>query len=534
VTVLDVLDAAAVRRWSRSAVERLGEHRAEIDAINVFPVPDSDTGRNMLLTLRAAEQTLDELDHSDVALEAATALAALSAGAARGAIGNSGFLLSQILRGLADSACRTERCDAAALVAGLDAGARFARDAVVTPVDGTILTVARAAADAAAAADSTLSDVVLAAVSGADTALQRTPEQLPELAEAGVVDAGGWGLVLVLDALAGAVADIRPVLAKVRLPAQPVRRRSGGVAASGANASFEVQYLLDAPASRIERVRTQLAGLGNSVAVVGAGSDAWKVHAHVNDVGAAIETGLAAGRVHQISVVPLDTSDSAPRSLPESRLLVAVSPGRGTSHLFEREGVAVIERAAGTPSADDVLAGVPDDVRQLVLLVGPTFPVVAAKDAAERLRERQLQVSLVPIRSPVQGLAAIAVHDATRRFDDDVVAMAEAAGATRFAEVTLAETAALTAVGLCQPGDVLGLIDGDVVQIGHSVLAVGFDLLDRLLGIGAELITLLVGAPLPDQAAELLDSHVRRRSPLTDVAIYPAGAADALLIIGAE
>jgi DAK2 domain fusion protein YloV len=530
VTVLDVLDAAAVGRWSRSAVDRLGKHRAEIDALNVFPVADSDTGRNMLLTLRAAERTLAEANGSDVALEASAALAALWAGASRGAIGNSGFLLSQILRGLAESARRSPRCDATALVAGLDAGARFAREAVVTPVDGTILTVARAAADAAAAADRTVPDVLLAAVSAADVALQHTPEQLPALAEAGVVDAGGRGLVLVLDALAAAVGGAVPALAPVQLP-----RHAASRASDPAAARFEVQYLLDAPAHEVDRVRATLAELGDSVAVVGAGRDAWKVHAHVDDVGAAIEAGVVAGRPHEISVVPLEPAAPSPidASAP-ARLLVAVAPGRGLAQLFEREGVAVVDALPGAVSVDDITAAVPNHVQQIVVLVGPAFPARVADAAAARLRKRQRQVSVVPIRSAVQGLAAIAVHDPTRRFDDDVVTMAEAAAATRFAEVTLADTAALTAVGLCQPGDVLGLIEGDIVQIGHSVLAVTFELLDRLLAVGAELLTLLVGANLPDQAAELFESHVRRRSQFTEVAVYQAGQPDPLLIVGAE
>jgi DAK2 domain fusion protein YloV len=527
VTVLDVLDAPAVRRWSRAAVDRLDAHRAEIDALNVFPVPDSDTGRNMLLTLRSADQALTGIDAD---LPVSAALAALSAGAARGAIGNSGFLLSQILRGLADSASRARRCDAAVLAAGLDEGAALARSAVVTPVDGTILTVARAAADAASAApDGGLAAVLGAAVAAADEALQRTPEQLPELAEAGVVDAGGRGLVLVLDALAAAVTGSGRQLTDVRLPSKPLRESVRPAA------QFEVQYLLDAPAGEVERLCTVLDGLGDSVAVVGAGRDAWKVHVHAGDVGAVIEAGLGVGRLQQISVVALDTrvpDEIAGRSgeAGTARVVVAVAPGAGVTHLLEREGVQVVDE----PAADEIARSLPDGVCEVVLLAGAIAAQSVADRVASDLRHRELRVSVVPIRSPVQALAAVAVHDRARRFDDDVVAMAEAAAATRYAEVTVAETAALTAVGLCQPGDVLGLIDGDVVEIGHSVLAVTFDLLDRLLSIGAELVTVLTGTGFPDQAGSLLESHVRTRSPLTDVAVYSGGQPDHPVIIGAE
>jgi hypothetical protein len=134
----------------------------------------------------------------------------------------------------------------------------------------------------------------------------------------------------------------------------------------------------------------------------------------------------------------------------------------------------------------------------------------------------------------VQGLAAIAVHDPGRRFDDDVVAMAEAAAATRYAELCFAADEALTAVGICQPGDVLGLIDGEVVEIGRGLLAVAFVLVDRLLGVGAELMTIIVGAEAPPRAGELIEAHVRGRSPLTDVTVYEGGQPDHPVIIGVE
>jgi dihydroxyacetone kinase-like predicted kinase len=141
---------------------------------------------------------------------------------------------------------------------------------------------------------------------------------------------------------------------------------------------------------------------------------------------------------------------------------------------------------------------------------------------------------VVPTRSPVQGLAAIAVHDPARRFDDDVVAMAEAAAATRFAELCVAGEEALTAVGRCVPGDVLGLIDGEVVEVGRGLLAEAFGLVDRLLGVGAELMTVIVGAEAPTRVGELIEEYVRSRSPLTDVTVYSGGQPDQPVIIGVE
>jgi DAK2 domain fusion protein YloV len=524
--VLDALDADGVRRWSRIAVDLLDAHRQEIDALNVYPVPDSDTGSNLVTTMRAADAALSAVAPDS----AAAALAVLATGAAQGALGNSGFIVSQILRGFADS---TERdLDTTAVQIGLDRGATLARTAVVVPVEGTILTVARAAADAAAGP--TLGDIVVNAVTGADAALQRTTGQLADLARAGVVDAGGRGRVLLLEALARVVTGKETELVPVYVPSPAARAHAQEDHGSG-GFGFEVQYLLDAPEPQIARLRDALAAVGDSVAVVAVGDDAWKVHAHVDDVGAAIEAGLEAGRPRQISVVRF-ADQMTEHHEHGTATIVAIAPGRGFAHLFEAEGVLVVEGADGAaPTAEDVVTAQRGaDAHELVLLPDATGAREVAEAAAAQLRDCGCRVAVVPIKSPVQCLAAIAVHDAGRRFDDDVVAMAEAAAATRHAEVTIARDEALTAVGICAPGDVLGLIDGEVVAIGQGLLAVAFNLVDRLLGVGAELMTVLVGEDAPTGAGEQIEAHVRRRAPLTDVTVYRGGRTDHPVIIGVE
>jgi len=527
VDVLESLDADAVRRWSRAAVESLDAHRAEIDELNVFPVADSDTGTNLSMTMRAAATALA----ADGAGDAAGALRILARGAVLGARGNSGVIVSQLLRGIAQAAAGAPSCDALVLRTGLLLGADQARDAVAQPVEGTILTVARAAADAAAGS-TTLLEVTRCAAAAADEALQRTPEQLPELARAGVVDAGGRGLVLLLDALARTVSGedgAPPEL--VRAPRTAQQLRSARETGSG-EFDFEVQYLLEAGGDSVAALRGKLSGLGDSAAVVGTGEGVWNVHVHVNDVGAAIQAGVEAGRPFDITVVRF--ADQAAASLGTA--VVAVAPGQGLAHLFEAEGVWVVDGDHGaSPSAVEVLAAVrATGAAQVVLLPNASAAAAIAEAAAEQARALGIRATVVPTRSPVQGLAAVAVHDAARRFDDDVVAMAEAAAATRFAEITIAQRESLTSVGLCQRGDVLGLIDGEVVEIGRGLVSVAFALIDRLLGVGAELMTVLVGGGAPTGVGELLVRHVRERAPYTDVTVYPGGQPGYPLIIGVE
>ena len=526
VQVLEVLDAAAIRRWSSGALEAMRAHQSEIDALNVFPVPDGDTGTNMALTLLAAHDGLRDSD----AASAAAALSALAEAAVLGAQGNSGVILSAVLRGLAEPTAGAEHVDGTLLARGLDLGAEHAWASVGDPVDGTILSACRAAAEAAAG-QADLAATVRAAVDSARVAVERSTSQLAVLAEAGVVDAGAQGLLLVLDALEQVVtgagsrlpsAAVRPIAGRDRMP-QTVRE------SGSAEFDFEVQYLLDTADGSVDALREALGDLGDSVVVVGTGTGTWNVHAHVNDVGAAIEAGMAVGRPRQISVARFSAQDD----LGSGAAIVAVAPGDGLSHLFEREGVHVVDTS--TPSPDDVLAAIRDSGRDEVVLL-PNGERIAdvAEQAARIARETGTRVAVVPTRSPVQGLAAVAVHDGTRRFDDDVVAMAEAAAATRFAEVTVALEESLTSLGICQAGDVLGFIDGEVVEIGHGVLSVVLSLTDRLLGVGAELLTVLVGAEAPNGIGDLVARHVRDRAPLTEVTVYPGGQPTYPVIIGVE
>ena len=515
-TTADTLDAAAVRRWGTAAVAALEAHQAELDKLNVFPIADSDTGTNLVLTMRSALEALD----ADGSADAGGCLAVLARGAVLGALGNSGVILSQLLRSLADTAGNVPVVDAATLRAGLLLGADEARTAVNDPVDGTILSVARAAADAIPADVASAAEVSLLALAAAEEAVRRTPDQLPELARAGVVDAGGRGLAIVLAALVRALGgDADPET----IPEPPV------AAPAAESFTYEVQYLLEADEPAAHRLRGTLAELGDSVVVVGTGDGIWNVHAHVDDAGAAVEAGVLSGRPYQISVVKFDDA----RADGVRTAVIAVAPGEGLGRLFEAEGVEVV--AGPSLATEDVLDAITaSGAQQIVLLPNASRITGVAEAAAEQARTVGVRVAVVPTRSPVQGLAAVAVHDPQRPFDDDVVAMAEAAAATRFAEVTVASEQALTAAGICQPGDLLGLIDGEVVDIGHGLVSVAFALTDRLLGVGAELMTVLVGADAQTGLGEVIARHVRERSPLTEVSVYDVGQPRYPLIIGVE
>jgi uncharacterized protein len=537
--MLTLLDASAVRRWCSAAAETLAAHRAEIDDLNVFPIPDGDTGTNLALTLRSAAEAVA----TDRSATAGAVLRAMARGAVLGARGNSGVIVSQVLRGLADAFDGAVEGDGDLVTAGLRRATDAAYAAVSEPVEGTILSVMKAAAEAAevakAAGESDLAAIVTTAAAGAEEALRRTPEQLEVLARAGVVDAGGRGLVLLLDALASVVTGQVSERAPIR-PGPRNRSALESVREAGSDEyGYEVQFLLHAPEEVIEPLKKSLLQLGDSLVVVGTGEGLFNVHVHVNDVGAAIEAGIEAGRPHRITVIRFadqiaGEGDQAART---GTAIVAVAPGIGLADLFRSEGVFVVDGGpTQNPSTADVLAGIRETgAARVILLPNASAVGAVAEMAAAVARQEGISVAVVPTKSPVQGLAAVAVHDENRRYDDDVIALAEAAAATRFAEVTIAVRESITYAGRCQAGDVLGLIDGEVVEIGSDVGAVGISLVQRLIAAGGELVTVLSGSDDgAAAAAERVHTYIHTEHPLVEISAFAGGQPHFPLLIGVE
>ncbi|MEO6502879.1 MAG: DAK2 domain-containing protein [Jatrophihabitantaceae bacterium] len=536
--MLALLDASAVRRWCSAAVEGLDARRGEIDDLNVFPIPDGDTGTNLSLTMHGAADSVA----ADRSGTVGGVLAAMAKGALLGARGNSGVIVSQIISGLAEAFDGAVDGDGRLLVKGLRLATDAAYAAVAEPVEGTMLSVVRGSAEAVEKLGESpaLADAVSAAAAGAAAALAGTPQQLAVLAEAGVVDAGGCGLLILLDALAAVVTGQGSMV-----PAQrPARSRHAleMVRESGSpEFGYEVQYLLHAPEAALTPLKATLAELGDSLVVIGSGDGPFNVHVHVNDVGAAIEAGVEAGRPHRITVVRFaDQVAAQPAEADRSgTALVTVAPGDGLADLFRSEGVSVVEGApseSGIPSAPQVLAEIlRTGAAQVILLPNASTVRAVAETAAAQAREQGVSVAVVPTKSPVQGLAAVAVHDETRRFEDNVIALAEAAAATRFAEVTIAVGESITYAGRCSAGDVLGLIDGEVVEIGADIAEVGISLVRRLVAAGGELVTVLAGAdPGADAAAQAVHSYLRSDHPLVEVGVFVGGQPRFPLLIGVE
>lgn len=709
--VREALDGAELLDWARACRTDLELRRAEIDALNVFPIADSDTGTNLLATMRAAvaaaERAIPDVTRAGLAADrvglagvepgaggvagvdpGAGAIAgvdpgaggiggmdpgagaegvglgavdsavgmdvgmgtgatetgggpsahlvaqALARGATTGARGNSGIILSQVLRGIAEAVIggplTGER-----LRTALRRAAVLVRTGLSAPVEGTILTVLdRAAVAADASAEVSLISVAQSAAEGAARALNETPAQLGVLRAAGVVDAGARGLLVLLDCLVRRICGQAPARdSYLRADGQSATRRwpgvddgrpadsrsDGGQPADSRSADsrseggrsdarrpdggrptavdgrehpsgqapprtadseptrpadswddhrdfpdphFEVMYVIaDTDEAAASGLRDRLAVLGDSVVVVGDGDSTWSAHVHCRDAGAAIEAGLAIGTVTGIRIesfavtaphgghaehVALDAArDGAPATngdgrhragppVPADRGILAVASGAAAARLFEDAGAVVLrgDRQLDTTALLTAIRAMPN--REVLVLPNGALPAQELVAAGVAARDGSRDVLLLPSASMVQGLAALAVHDRGRIAVDDAFAMSEAAATTRWGALRPARVRALTMVGMCSPGDGLGLVGHDVVVIDPDVVGAGRILLDRMLGLGGELVTLLMGADAGPELGAVLAEHVTAGFPGVEVVVYSGGQQADLVQIGVE
>lgn len=535
------LDASGLRSWALAAVDGLVAHADEINRLNVFPVADSDTGTNMLFTMRSACATADPeilaADPDDLAAVAA----ALADGALHGARGNSGVILSQIMRALADvtTGAADDTLDQLAVIDPpvLAAALRHAVGRVATSmgelVPGTIVSVLQAAAEASerAAEQGEIADAAIAAADAAAVALDKTPEQLDVLARAGVVDAGGRGLLVLLDALVGTLTGHAPHRAEYRPSPHAEHTET-----SDAAPNYEVMYLLrGCIPDDVDELRKKLESLGDSVAIAAGGGDTHSVHVHADDAGAAVEAGMQFGAVSGIQIAAM-TAGAAPGRWTRERAVLAVVDGEGAAELFGSEGAHVLQADQGTAvSAQQMLRAVVDTGAGQIMVLPNGF--VAAEElvaGATAASGWGIDVVPVPTGSMVQGLAALAVHDPDRAAVDDGYAMARAAGATRRASVRVAAERALTFAGPCEPGDGLGVAGDEVLVVRRDLAATARRLLDLLLAGGGEMVTVLIGDGVSPKVAPSLEAHMHRHHLGTELLTYVTGHRGDALLIGVE
>jgi DAK2 domain fusion protein YloV len=552
MVVLDTLEATDVCQVITTFRDGLRSHRELINRLNVYPVPDGDTGTNMALTLESVTEEIGLLESPDLA----ATCKAIAHGSLMGARGNSGVILSQLLRGIADGLGNCSSPPGPVdLSRALSNADLLAREAVMRPVEGTILTVARGAAEEAklaADAGKSLVDVAEAARAGAVEALARTPSLLPVLAQAGVVDAGGTGLVLLFDSILS-VLDGRSMPVPPEVPEVnygPVNPEAPGAAASSgddrdpatqlAELRYEVMYLLEAPDETIPSFKEVWAGLGDSIVVVG-GDGLWNCHIHTDDIGGAIEASLDAGRPRTIRVTDLleeveeerwvregaGTAGSGPASTPPgpapTTAVVAVATGDGVGRIFRSLGVQGLISGGQSmnPSTADLLQAV-EAVRSDDVIILPNNGNI--RPVADRVNDLTTKtVRVVPTETVVEGFAALLAYDPEARGASNAASMAASALKVVPGEVTRAVRDSDSRAGPIVDGDWLGLSRQGIEVVNDSLAGAACSLLEILVGETHDLVTIIEGDGSSAADTRRITEWVKDQRPHVEIEVHHGG-----------
>jgi uncharacterized protein len=541
--MVETFDPAALRRAMILFLEGLREHRAEIDSLNVYPVPDGDTGTNMALTQQAV---VDVLAGTDAEGGGFSSLGDdIARASLLGARGNSGVILSQILRGIAERLPAEHEATGWDLAAALEHAAHEAYAAVAKPVEGSMLSVVRAAGQAAASAATQgagAPPVAHAALVAARSALEQTRERNPILARAGVVDAGGKGILLLLDALSAALTG--SPLSEPAGSFGPVGSATGSAegAVDQTGPAYEVQYLFEGDEAGVDRLRGALASIGESLVVVGGGS-LYNVHVHTDHPGRAVEAALGLGSIRSTSIASLDARvDSCMAGqargvrIDERRevtSLVVVAEGDGLTRTLRSLGATIVQGGAGNnPAVADIVAAIGGASGASVAVVPGHPNVVPAAERAAVLSSKPAR-AIAAVSVPA-AIAAATAFSPDASLDENAASMGEAAAACRSGEVVRAERDATTPQGPVHRGDWLGMVDGESVAAGADPMPVLSSVARALAAETSEVLTVVFGAGMSAADGAMASELLRREHPSMRVDVVDGGQPRSSFIVGAE
>ena len=551
--MLESLGAEALRETLITFRTTLRAHMEGINRLNVYPVPDGDTGTNMARTLDAVVKELE-----GAAVDMGGTCDAIAHGSLMGARGNSGVILSQVMRGMVSKLRGVAGGVAGApeVAAALKAASVASYEAVLKPIEGTILTVVRETADAAVAAASageSLERMLRVARDAGRAALANTPELLPVLKDAGVVDAGGAGFMLFIDSALHVVAgDALPEPEDVDGPSaeqlEAVSLRAGADGAVDVSElRYEVMFLLNISDSQQRAFMTAWGEIGDSIVVVG-GEGLYNCHIHTNDIGAAVEAPLKLdGKPFNIRVTDLfeemeeehaqreaamtggvagaSPKKSAVASLPAVNCaVISICSGDGLAELFGQMGVQGVVTGGQTmnPSTEELLDAVEHMNSQHVVILPNNKNIIPVANQVNALTSKTVHV--VPTCSMPEALAALVFYDPESTSELNAAAMSDAAAAVATGEVTQAVRDTNSDAGAVKAGDWIGLVRGDgLVAIGGTMVAASCSLLDKLVTPGRELMTIITGDLATARATEEILAYIADNFDGVEVEVHAGG-----------
>jgi DAK2 domain fusion protein YloV len=542
-----------LRKMAHAGLLWLDHNHEEVNALNVFPVPDGDTGTNMLLTMRSAYKQIQNNQNTHVGKVASD----LSHGALMGARGNSGVILSQIWRGLAKPLKEKESFNADELAEALRSAADTAYGGVMRPVEGTILTVIRSGADEAANAVEITKDLrfVLARVIGScQQTLEKTPDMLPILKQAGVVDSGGQGLVYILEGMlkyAKGELSLEPVSTSRTATAVADAPAQAHAVPDGGNLEFpyDVQFILMGQDLNVIEVRNNIDAMGDSTVVVG-DETTIKVHIHVADPGEPLTYGSSLGKITDVVVENMQMqmeeivgeeqagNGSAPPPFievePGQIGVIAVAAGEGLANIFRSLGVAYVVNGGQTnnPSTEEIFQAIQDVPTDKIIILPNNKNIFLASEAARDLSPKQ--VSVIPTRTIPQGFGAMLYHDPDGDLGETTEAMAESLDHVATGEITQATRTVTIDDVEVHEGEILGLVNGRLCTSGASLTEVLEKLLADMEMDERELLSLYYGSDINESEAQEVASQIESLYPDVEIEVLPGGQAHYFYILGAE
>lgn len=517
----------------------------DINAINVFPVPDGDTGTNMFLTMRSVIEEADRVSGDSISAVAK----AMAQGALMGARGNSGVILSQFFRGLAKGLDEKDSITGTDWAMALGEASRAAYKGLSQPVEGTMLTVikdaSKAAEEAAQAEPDNLTKVTEAAVEAARNSVARTPLLLDVLREAGVVDAGGQGVYVLLEGalryLEGKVEEMkyrRPQLVAAELPAGT--KTAQIVAEAEEPYGYCTNFLLEGNKLNPDKIRKRLESKGQSIVVVG-DETTIRVHIHTYDPGSIIRYATLLGTLHQLQVQNMDDQHVGFVEMQKERLpsldigVVAVAAGSGMREVFRSLGAAAIVPGGQTmnPSVQEILQAVESVPSQKVILLPNNKNIILAVSQVPSLTSKE--VAVVPTRTVPQGIAALIAFNYEGGMEENVQAMEEAVATVKTVEITEAARSTQLQGLKIKKGQAIAIVDDEnLVAAGDNTAEVLFEALDKAGIESAEVVTVYYGADIEADQAEQVVQKIRDKYPEKQVEMVSGGQPHYRYIVSLE
>jgi len=520
---IEILDGAMLKKALAGAAKFLEDNKEEVNSLNVFPVPDGDTGTNMSLTVNSAIKqglNLDENSVSKIAL-------ATSHGSLMGARGNSGVILSQLFRGFANGLDGNDVADVKILAEAFKQAADTAYKAVMKPTEGTILTVARECGEYAISISREEKDILVflkKVINHGEIALSRTPDMLPVLKQAGVVDAGGKGLIYVLTGAYNALAGIENIEIKIeeKKKVEPKEyQRHEHIDTDDIKYGYCTEFIINTNYKEIDSFRNELSIQGDSLMVVG-GEGLIKVHVHTNNPGVVLEKALSIGELTDIKIDNMryqheeillkselsKSNNEENKNLEKEYSFVAISIGEGIDEVFKGLNVDILVSGGQTmnPSTEDILNAIDNTLGKNVFILPNNSNIILTAEQTKELSSRNIIV--IPSKTIPQGIAALLAFDEFKSLEENIEGMKDAIKHVKTGQVTYSVRDTELNGTKIYKDDIIGISEGDIVANGKNINEVAIKLLDNMIDEDTSLITILHGSDLDEDSAKELENQL--------------------------